>query len=123
MAQFGTGEIAPRVVTAANRVKEVAPWLLIAMLALASLLRISGEGASRSFFNVYLDKSYGVSTAHIGILTALCQVVAGGAALSAPFWMTRIGKVPTVVSATVGLASGLCMLALLPIGWVPASAL
>ena len=92
--------------------------MLIAFLGVTSLLRIAGEGASRTFFTVYLDSQLHVSTAQIGMLTALCQVVAGVAAMFAPLLMQRFGKVNTIFSATLGMAVGLLLLAFFPYWWV-----
>lgn len=115
-----TNELAPQSTGSAQADGGVAPWLLIALLALTGLLRTTGEGASRSFFNVYLDRQLGVSTAQIGMLIALCQVLGGTATMLAPALMQRVGKVATVVGATAGMAVSLWLMALLP-HWAGAS--
>lgn len=115
-----TSELAP-VTTGTTQVdRSVAPWLLIGLLALTGLLRTTGEGASRSFFNVYLDRSLGVSTAHIGMLIALCQVLGGFATMFAPGLIQRIGAVATVTLASAGMAGSLLIMAWLP-HWAGAS--
>jgi MFS family permease len=91
-----------------------APWVLIVFLAGTACLRIAGEGASRTFFTVYLDTGFNISTARIGLLTAICQVFAGGAAILTPFLTQRIGRVNTVVYATLSMAACLLVLALIP---------
>lgn len=115
-----TSELAPLATSSAQADGGVAPWLLIALLALTGLLRTTGEGASRSFFNVYLDTRLGVSTAWIGMLIALCQVLGGTATMFAPALIQRVGKVATATGATAGMAVSLLLMALLP-HWAGAS--
>ena len=118
LALFLTNELGGQSNSASKLVRGAAPWVLIAFLGVTSLLRIAGEGASRTFFTVYLDSQLHVSTAQIGMLTALCQVVAGVAAMFAPLLMQRFGKVNTIFSATLGMAVGLLLLAFFPYWWV-----
>ncbi len=94
-----------------------APYLIIAFLALTGLFRMAGEGAARAFFNVYLDAGLGVSTATIGILTAISQILATPSALVAPLLVMHAGKVRTIVLATLGIAASLLLMALIP-HWV-----
>ena len=91
-----------------------APYLLIAFLAVAGLLRMSGEGAARTFFNVYLDTDLGVSTTRIGLLTAFGQLLAAPAAMAAPLLVLRTGKVPAIVLSTLGTAGSLLFMAFIP---------
>ncbi|MBV7327520.1 MFS transporter [Chloroflexi bacterium TSY] len=105
--------------TPESRQVPVTPYLIIGFLAISALFRMAGEGAARSFFNVYLDTELGVSTARIGLLTAFGQVLAGPTAMAAPFLVMRRGKVPTVVLATLGIAGSLLLMALMP-HWVSA---
>jgi len=90
------------------------PIMLIAFLAICASFRMAGEGAARSFFNVYLDVGLGVSTAQIGVLTAVSQLLAVPAALAAPLLITRQGKVPVVVFATLGISASLMLMAFIP---------
>jgi len=90
------------------------PMILILFLAVSASFRMAGEGASRSFFNVYLDTGLGVSTAQIGVLVAVGQLLAVPAALAAPFLIARQGKVPVVVFATLGISASLMIMAFLP---------
>ena len=93
---------------------EGGPYLLMAWLALTAFLRMTGEGAARTFFNVYLDTDLGVSTARIGVLIALSQIVAGPAALAAPMLIMRSGKISIIVSGSLGMAGSLLLMGLLP---------
>lgn len=91
-----------------------APYILITFLALTMMLRMAGEGAARTFFNVYLDADLGMSTSSIGFLTAIGQGLAGPTALVAPFLVLRTGKVPAIVLATLSTAGSLVLMGLIP---------
>ena len=90
------------------------PYVLIALLALTAMFRMSGEGAARTFFNVYLDAGMGISTSRIGLLTAFGQLLGVPTALVAPLLVTRYGKVPTIVLSTLATALSLIIMGLLP---------
>lgn len=91
-----------------------APYAIIALLSLTAMLRMTGEGAARSFFNVYLDDGLGISTANIGMLTAVGQALAGPAALLAPALMMRRNKTTLIAMATLGIAVSLVIMGLFP---------
>ena len=93
---------------------DAALYLLIFFLGLTALLRVAGEGASRSFINVYLEVDLGASTSRIGLLLAFGQLVAGPAALCAPALAARAGKVPVIVVTTALTAGSLLIMALVP---------
>jgi MFS family permease len=63
---------------------QAAPYGLIGVMMLVGLLRVAGESAARTFFNVHLDASLGASTALIGVLGAVAQLGSGVAPLAAP---------------------------------------
>jgi len=90
------------------------PLMIIGFLAITALLRMTSEGAARSFFNVYLDEGLGVGPAQIGLLTAIGQLLAGPAALFSPAWVSRYGKERTIVYATFGIAASLFLMGSLP---------
>lgn len=89
-------------------------YLLIFFLGLTGLMRVAGEGAARSFFNVYLELDLGASTSRIGLLLAFGQLAAGPAALCAPALTRRAGKVPVIVITTALTAGSLVLTALVP---------
>ena len=91
-----------------------APYLIIAILAVTATTRMAGEGAARTFFNVYLDDGLGVSTFTIGVVLAIGNIIAGPAALVAPWLVTRSTKVTTVVMATAGISISLLLMAFIP---------
>ena len=93
--------------------------VLIALLALTGMLRSAGEGAARSFINVYLELDLAASPARIGLLLAVGQVAAAPAALVAPALAARAGKVPAIVATGLLTAVGLVILAAIP-HWVAA---
>jgi predicted MFS family arabinose efflux permease len=85
-----------------------APYGLIVLMALVVLLQLAGEGAARTFFNVYLNTALHVSTAQIGWLSAAGQLLSVPAALAAPPLMARWGKGRTYALASLGTA--VCLL-------------
>ena len=88
--------------------------LLVFFLGITALLRMAGESAARSFFNVYLELDLGASTSRIGLLLAFGQLAAGPAALCAPAIAARAGKVPVIVATTAITAASLVIMALVP---------
>jgi MFS family permease len=96
-----------------------APLGLIGFLGLVVMLTGAGEGAARSFFNVYMDDGLGVATPRIGTLSALAQFVGVGGALAMPLVSKRWGHRRTFIWGTLGMALSLLPLALLP-NWVAA---
>jgi MFS family permease len=91
-----------------------APYGLIAFMSLVVLLQVAGEGAARSFFNVYLDADLHMPTATIGLLSAMGQILAVPAALVVPLLVARWGKNHIFVLASIGIALSLLPLALIP---------
>ena len=90
-----------------------APYGLITLMVLVGILRLAGERGAKTFFNVYLDDGLQVSTAQIGGLQAIGQLLAVPAALAAPLLMARWGKERTVVAGALGVALSLLPLALI----------
>ena len=88
-------------------------WTFAAM-ALVSLLRMAGVGASRTFFNVYLDDSLGVSTAQIGLLFAIVQLVSAPVALTMPALSERWGNYRLIIAGTWVIVASTLPLALIP---------
>ena len=93
---------------------QTAPYGLIALMSLVVLLQVAGEGAARTFFNVYLDAKLNMLTSQIGVLSAIGQLLAVPAALAAPLLMKRWGKGRTFFTISLAMA-----LSLLPIAWIP----
>lgn len=91
-----------------------APYGLIAVIALIMALRFGGRATVITFFNVYLDDGLGVPTILIGVLTAVGQLLAVPAALTAPLLVARWGNPRTIFWGTMLMA--LCML---PLALVP----
>jgi MFS family permease len=90
------------------------PFGLITIMALVLLLRGASEGAGRIFFNVYLDANLHVSTAQIGALSAVGQLLSVPVALVAPLLMARWGNGRILVWGLLGTA-----LSLLPMAFIP----
>ncbi len=93
---------------------QTAPVALMATLAAILFVRACGQGATRVFFNVYLDDGLGTPTALIGTLSAVSQLTAIPAALMVPFFAGRWGNARTYVVAVLGMAASLLPLALWP---------
>lgn len=91
-----------------------APYGLIAAIALVVALRFGGRGTMLTFFNVYLDAGLDVSTALIGALSAVSQLLAVPAALVAPLLVARWGNARTILWGTVAMALCTLPLALVP---------
>jgi predicted MFS family arabinose efflux permease len=91
-----------------------APLVLIGFLALVQLLQAAGEGAARTFFNVYLDTGLEVPTHLIGLLAAFGQLVAVPMALLTPLLIARWRNGPTIIRASLGIACSLLPMALIP---------
>jgi MFS family permease len=88
--------------------------LLISAVGAVMILQGTGEGAARTFFNVYLDTALRAPTSTIGILAALAQLVAVPAALLMPAAARRWGHRAVFFWGTLGIAGGLLPLALVP---------
>jgi MFS family permease len=92
---------------------EGAPYLPIFMLALILFLRMAGQWIMRIFFNIYLDAELHTSTALIGGLAAISQLL-GVVALAAPPMMARWGKARMIGWGTLGSACAFLPLILVP---------
>ncbi len=90
------------------------PYRLMILLSLVTLLQLAGEGATRTFFNVYLDAGLRVPTARIGMLAGAAQLLAVPAALATPTLARRLGNRDTVAAGSFGMA-----FSLLPLVFVP----
>jgi MFS family permease len=111
-AMLRTGEIAVRRPEAdASGARAKAPLGIILLLGAVGLLQMAGEGVARNFMNVYLDSGLNMAPAQIGTLLAFAQLLATPAALATPLIVTRIGRNPTFIAASIGIG-----LSLLPIG-------
>lgn len=95
------------------------PLGLIGLIGVVSLLHVAGEGAVRTFFNVYMDAGLQIPTSLIGTLMATGQLLAAPVALTLPFFTGRLGNHPTVVLSAVCTPLMLIPMALLP-HWIPA---
>jgi MFS family permease len=91
-----------------------APIGLILIVALFMALRFGGRGPVVTFFNVYMDSELGISTALIGVLSAIALLISVPAALLAPLIVARRGNTQTVVWGMIGMALCTLPLALIP---------
>jgi predicted MFS family arabinose efflux permease len=81
-----------------------------------------GEGAVRTFFNVFLNTELGVSSAAIGLIMGAAQILPIVAALALPFALTTWGVGYTLIGGLVVMAACLAPLAVTGQVWVAAAA-
>ena len=93
---------------------------LIVVTSVISMFRTTGIGASRTFFNVYMDDGLGVSTARIGALFAAIQLISLPVTLAMPWVAQRFGQFTSIIGSSLGIAASLVPMALLP-NWVAAT--
>ena len=86
-------------------------------------LQTVGDGAGRSFFNLYLDDGLGVGTASIGALAGIARLLPVVAALAAPVLFRRRGVPGAFRLALVVLVGALALLGLVPNMWAASAAL
>ena len=101
--------------------KGAIPVALIGSMALVVLLRGAGVGTSRTFFNVYMDDGLGVSTAQIGMIFAVIQLLSAPVALLTPTLTARWGTFRVALVGSVGIALSMLPIALVP-HWAAATA-
>lgn len=94
--------------TAASR--EPAPLYLLLFYGAVIFFQAVGEGAARSFFNVYLDAGLGVPPAQIGAVMGAAQLLPIAVALTLPLILKKLGTGYTLVSAILGVS--VCLLPL-----------
>jgi len=110
-----------RAARAERRGPERAPWALIVIFSLALLLETSTVGVCKTFYNVYLDKELGVSTASIGLLFGVVQLLSAAAAMIMPRLARRWGNARVFAGSSLGVALSMLPLALVP-HWLAALA-
>ena len=95
------------------------PFALIVITSLISVFHVAGEAASRTFFNVYMDKGLNINLSLIGVQLAGAQLLAVPAALAFPFLSARFGIRRIVVVVTAATAALLVCMASIP-NWLVA---
>jgi predicted MFS family arabinose efflux permease len=99
-----------------------APLALLVFFGLVAFLGAVGEGAVRTFFNVYLDTALGVTPAAIGTIMGVAQLLPLLAAFAVPILVARWGAGYTLAVGFLGTSLFLVPLAALPLVWVAAVA-
>lgn len=96
--------------------------IIIGIMSLVRFLQVAGLATTSIFFNVYLDTELGMSPSTIGTITALARILIVPIVLLAPrlIRLSSNGTVATLGSLLTALA--LLPIALVPNGWVAASA-
>jgi predicted MFS family arabinose efflux permease len=92
-------------------------WLtlgFIGLMAVIRLLQVASMGTTSTFINVYLDRTLHVSTATIGLISAMGRLLAVPATLLAPFLSARRGNAFVVIWASLGSTLSMLPLALIP---------
>lgn len=95
------------------RTRAAIPFALLIPVIAVGVLRIAGESAVRSFFNVYLDVAHGLPPAQIGAWMAFGQLVGAPVALASPLVSARLGR-----HRTVAWGASLTGLLLLPLALI-----
>jgi predicted MFS family arabinose efflux permease len=96
------------------------PLGIIGFLAVFSFFRVAGEHALLTFLNVYFDLQLGISTAQIGLLFAIGQLIAVPGAIAYPSLAERWGDFRTIAFGVVGVSLALLPIILVP-HWAPAA--
>jgi MFS family permease len=99
-----------------------APLRLFFFYGAIVFMQAIGEGAIRTFFNVFLDAGLAVLPAQIGAVMGVAQLLPVAVALSIPFLLARWGTGYTLVAALVVISACLLPLAAGPALWVAAAA-
>jgi MFS family permease len=96
------------------------PVGLFVLFGLVVFLQSAGEGAVRTFFNVYLDSDLGVSTAWIGTIFGVSQLLSLVLTLVAPQLLGRWGAARILTASIIGIGVTMAPLALFA-HWLPAT--
>jgi MFS family permease len=88
------------------------PYAALGVIALVCFLRVGGENAARTFFNVYMDGVWALAPAQIGTAIAVASLLTIPAPLLTPPLVARWGRLPTVVAGALGVSAGIALLAL-----------
>jgi MFS family permease len=114
----GRGGEAGHVITSSSR----APLGLLTFWGIVVFLAAVGEGAVRTFFNVFMDTALHVSPAAIGTVMGVAQILPIAVALSLPLLMARWGTSKTFIRANLAMAVCLAVLAAATGVWMAAGA-
>jgi MFS family permease len=84
-----------------------APVRLLVLLGVIVVLPAVAEGATRSFFNIFLDIALHISTAQIGIIMGIGQLLPAFVAMVAPYLLDRWGAPRTLALVGMGMSAAL----------------
>ncbi len=99
---------------AADAKTEKAPVYLFITFFVFTVFRIATFWAIFAFFSIYLDSSFKVPVAIIGVLTAIGRIIPAFAALFTPYFAKRAGKFNLII-----LVSVVSTIFALPMGLIP----
>ena len=99
-----------------------APLRLLFFYGVIVFMQAIGEGAIRTFFNIFLDAGLAVPLAQIGALMGMAQLLPVGVALMIPFMLARWGTGYTYMAALAVISVCLLPLAAGPPLWMAATA-
>jgi predicted MFS family arabinose efflux permease len=114
LAMLATREVESGPIQKRSTERGHVPYGLIGLVALIVVLRLAGRMSVTTFFNVYMDADLAMSTAAIGVLSAVGQLLSVPAALAAPLSVARWGSRATIVWGSFGIALSMLPLALVP---------
>jgi MFS family permease len=95
------------------------PYAALLALALVIALHSASETTARVFLSMYLDASLGASTALIGMVLGVGQLLSVPAVLVVPLLVKSLGRRHTVMAGSLVMGCFLLPLALVP-HWMPA---
>ncbi len=98
------------------------PAGLLVFWCIFVLIAAVGEGAVRTFFNVYMNEALRVPPAAIGVIMGVAQILPIVAALALPLALTRWGAGYTLGAGLLVMAACLAPLATTPQIWIAAAA-
>jgi len=88
------------------------PYGALLMIGGVCFLRVGGEYAARTFFNVYADSVWLAPTASIGLAISIASLMTIPAPLLTPPLVRRWGRLPTVAWGALGVSASMLLLAL-----------
>lgn len=103
------GDVAVQPSTSPARTSGSAPMGLIGLMMVVAMLQLAARSVSDTFFTVYLDVTFQLSSGWIGALVGTAQLLVVPVALSAPMIVSKWGKGRTIALGTVGMALSLLL--------------
>ncbi len=111
---FGADSGQLKNITKQKDTAESIPFKWFIFFGVFVFVQVIGEGAMRTFFNVYLDSTLAVPSSQIGFIMGVAQLLPVVAALSTLLLITKFGSGNTLMVTLLGGAGCLLLLATEP---------